>query len=325
MSKKIFIQSIERPSALGINDWVSDTTGRKLKKSKIGRCTDAITALYSPKVGGLANYISYTAWINPETGTPHTNEKGEPIMLQEHLEKKWGKPAGYYTNRHWKKGDSLDPEKMTYFQRMSWKLNDGSTVLDLAKEDDEMGYYVMLASNLVANSEREWREHRWPKAQYFISIENESDEIKYKRNEIKSKAYAALHNSEFVDTLKRKVVSLLDLASTKATLTTEQVNNLLYDYIEKSGFLPGSNIDKFNQIYNLLNTAHGKEEFEARYLLKRAMDNRIVYEKQDIYTWVRPTGNIVIGDRYAEAIDYLLNPKKSSEVEELELQIKNKE
>lgn len=322
-NKKVFIYSIPRPTATGISDWTNDTTGKKLQKTKVGRCTDSLMAFYSPKVGGLANYISYTPYINPETGSPFLNEEGQPMMLQEHFEKKYGKPKGFFTNEAPLKG-TVDPSLLTYFQRQSWTLSDGATVLDLNNMDDEMGYYVALANFMVANSEREWREHKWPRAQYYIALENESDQLKAKRNEIKSKAYASLHSTDLTDAIKRKVVSLLELASSKASLTTEQVNNLLYDFIDKSGFTSGSSIDKFNEVIKLLDTPHGREQFEARYLLKQAIDTRVIYEKQGTYTWVRPKGSLVIGERFTEAIDFILNPKKQAEIEELELEIKAK-
>jgi hypothetical protein len=88
MSKKVLIYSIPRPTATGISDWTNDVSGKRLQKVKIGRCTDSIQALYSPKIGGLANYISYTPHINPETGTPFSDEKGQPVMLQAYLEQK---------------------------------------------------------------------------------------------------------------------------------------------------------------------------------------------------------------------------------------------
>lgn len=117
MNKKVFIKSIARPSAYGISEWANDASGKKLEKTKVGQCQTKISALYSPKIGGLANYISYTPHINPETGIPFTNEKGEAIMLQEYLEKKWGKPAGFFTNRPYYKGDSLKSEDLTFFQK----------------------------------------------------------------------------------------------------------------------------------------------------------------------------------------------------------------
>lgn len=324
MSKKVFIKSIPRPSAYGISEWANDASGKKLEKTKVGQCQTKISALYSSKIGGLANYISYTPYMNPETGTPFTNEKGHPIMLQEYLEKKWGKPEGFFSNRPYYKGDSLKSEDLTFFQKTTWALNDGTTVFDLSSMHDEMGYYVALGSSKVANSEREWREHKWPRAEFYISLENETDEIKHRKNATKAKAFAALEASDFTAPLKRKVVSLLELASSRASLTTEQVENLLYDYVDKSSFLPGSNIDKLTEVLSLLKTPHGREQFEARYLLKQAIDSRVIYEKQDTYTWTRSKGPIVIGDRLTEAIDFLLNPKKAAEVEELTAEINAK-
>lgn len=89
--------------------------------------------------------------------------------------------------------------------------------------------------------------------------------------------------------------------------------------------MPNSNIDKFEEVTKLLKTKPGREELEARYLLKRAIDNRVIYEKQGTYTWIRPEGKIVIGDKFSEAIDFILNPKKQTFVEELESQVKAKE
>lgn len=240
------------------------------------------------------------------------------------MEQKWNKPKGYFTNRALMKGDNVKDEDRTYFQRMKWSLQDGSTTFDLDTMDGEMGYYVCLGSSRVANSEKEWRSHLWPNAQWYIALENESDAIKYQRNEIKSKAFAALHSQDLTNTYKRKFVSLLEISSTRSNLSVEQVNNLLYDYIDKSTFTPGSNIDKFNELFNLLSTPHGRDELEARYMLKEALDNRIIYEKQGTYTWVRSTGQLSIGERYSEAVDFLLNPKKAAEVEELQEMIKAK-
>jgi len=160
MSKLIFVQSIPRQTASGISDWVSDSSGIKIKKTKIGRSFDRVACLYSPKVGGLANYISYNHHIDPKTGQPTLNEKGQPMLLQEYLETKWNKPAGYFSNEAVSRHFKGDPGTLGYYYQTSWKLQDGTTVLDLDQMDDELGYYVFLASSKVANSEKEWREHK---------------------------------------------------------------------------------------------------------------------------------------------------------------------
>lgn len=207
---------------------------------------------------------------------------------------------------------------------MSWKLTDGCTVFDLDTIDGEMGYYVLLGSSKVANSEKEWRQHMWPKAEWYIALENESESIKAQKNQLKIKAFAALSDSKLTDSYRRKIVSLLELSSTRTTLTIEQINNLLVDYIDRSSYTEGSNIDKFMELYNLLATVTGREELEARFLLAQALDARVVFERQGSYTWIRPQGQVVIGERKEEAVNFILNPKKQPEVDELTEAIKLK-
>ena len=285
----------------------------------MGGTTDRISALYSSKIGGLSNYISYTPYVDPKTGITKLDDNGNPVMLQTYLEQKWHKPAGYFTNAAWTPGDKLDEDKMTYFQRKSWILQDGSSVLDLNNMDDEMGYYVFLASKFVANSEKEWREHKWPYATHFIALENESDGIKYQKSAIKARALGTLTmDSDFTDPYKRKMVSILGLAGTKANLTTENVFNTLYEFLNASGHTAGSNIERYNNYYNLLKTVDGREKYEAMYMLKNAMDNRVVYERQGSYHFVRPEGTVVIGDSYNEAIEYIMSPKRAEEVEQMQ-------
>lgn len=326
MSKLVFIYSIPRETATKISDWTSDSSGVKLKKTKIGRCDDKVMAMYDPKVGGLRNYISYTPWISSETGQPMKDENGKELTLQDKMEQKWNKPKGYFANTPPARGYKGDGSDLPFFQTAVWRLKDGCTVLDLNNMEDEIGYYVMLASSLVANSEREWREHKWPKAKFYIALENESEELKYKRNEIKTKAYASLHDSDFTDAYKRKFVSLLDLAPARSSLSAQQVMNILTEFIEKSGFTPGSNIERFNNLFRMLSTPDGRERLEAMWILKQAMDLRIIYERQGTYTWSRANSltPLVLGDRYEDAVDFLLNPAKSIELEELSAQIKSK-
>lgn len=294
---------------------MNDASGVRMAKTKIGRCNDKLKCLYSLKIGALANYISYNPWI--ENGVQVKDENGNGLMLQDRLEQKWRKPKSYFTNEALNKGENIKDEDRTYFQRMVWTLNDGATVFDLDTIDGEMGYYMLLGSSKIANSEREWREHKWPKAEWYIALENESDSIKYQKNEVKSKAFSALHDNNFTESYKRKFLVLLKLASARTTPSLEQVHNTLFEYIDKSAHTPGSSIEKFNELYNMLLTAPGREEIEARYILQQAEDFYIVKEKQDIYTWPRASGSIVLGNRRAEAIQFLLNPKKSTEVEEL--------
>ena len=322
MSKKIFIYSIPRKSAFGIHEWTSDVSGKKLKKNKIAQATDTVQALYSAKFGGLANGLSYKKWI--EDGKQKMGPDGTPLTLQDKMERKWNLDKGYLSNRPWMKGDSLREADMTYYQKKSWVLNDGATLLDLDSMDDELFYYVCLDSKFVANSEKEWRANKWPKAQYYIALENEEAEIKYKKNAIKSEAFATLHSDDMTPTMMEKFCGILKLTSTLTSLTIEQSHNLLYSYIDSSTFTPGNNIDKYMELYHLLNDAPGRVQIEARYLIQRALDSRVIFEYQGAYKWVRPKGELELGNTYQEAIDFVINKKKAALVEELEETIKVK-
>lgn len=96
-STKVFIQSIPRETATKISDWTNDSSGKKLKKTKIGRCRDTIMCLYNPKYGGLANGLSYKPWM--EDGKQKTDENGNKLTLQDREEQRWNLPKGYLTNR----------------------------------------------------------------------------------------------------------------------------------------------------------------------------------------------------------------------------------
>lgn len=319
MSKLVFVYTIPRPTANGMSQWVS-ASGVNLKKTKVGRSKDRLCALYSTRIGGLLNYISYTPWL--ENGSPVKDAQGQPLTLQDQAEKKWGLSKGYLTNKAWRKGDSMKEEDMSYFQKKSWSMQDGCTVLDLEKFDDEMHYYVLLASQFCANSEKEWRSHKWPKALYYIAMESESDDIKYQKTAAKGTALAALHDSELVPDSKRKIISLLGLATTKSPLNDKQVYNLLFEYIDNSTYTVGSNIDKFNFYFTLLKTPKTRAEFEARYILRQAIENRVIYEKQGSYYWINGQATTNIGDRIEEVIDFLTSPKRSKELEDIQAQIK---
>jgi hypothetical protein len=322
MGKKVFIMSIPRKTATGLSDARNPTSGELIGKNKIKKANTKFMCLYSPLKGGLNNYISYTPHIDPTTGLEARNKNGEPIMLQEVLEKKYAKPAGYYTNAPVTKNQ--EEKDITFYQTTYWILEDGTTMFDLDTELGELGYYAALESPLIANSEREYREHKWPKAEFYIAIENESDDIKYNKNKVKSKAFAALEDPALSDTFRRKFVVLLGLANTKANLTIEKINNMLFEYIDSSSFSESSNISKFMVLFNQFKTAKGKETIEVRYIIQQALDLRIMFEKQNTYTWVRPTGNITLGERYEDAVEFMLNPKKAAEVDEIIEEIKKK-
>jgi hypothetical protein len=322
---KVYIHSKPRTySAYSLNQMRDPDTGQLLEKSKYGRTRDKLMALYSGKVGGLLNGLSYKPWLD-ENGKQIV-EEGKKLTLQQKQEDRWNLSKDYLTNRAWRRGDSLKEEDMTYFQTRYWPLQDGTTILDIDKNfDDCMFYHVALDSKFIANSEREYIDRKWPFATHYISLAGETDEIAYAKNKEKIKAIATLEDKRMTQTWKERFVHILGLSSVFNSLTEEQIENTLFRYIQtdsKFGF--ASNITKYMNLYSKLGTADGKKELNARHLLVRALETRVISEKADTYTWNRAKGPIVIGNKYSEAIDFLINPDKQTYVEDLELEIKSK-
>lgn len=316
----IYIYSIpSRDSAYNIHNWRT-ASGIPLNKAKVGNCSTKIAALYNPRVGGLANGLSYKPWLD-DNGVQVKDEDGNSLNLQDKMEQKWGLPKGFLTNKKTYKGQK---DNFTYYQEKSWTLNEGVTVLDLAKMDDELFYYVALDSKYVANSEKEWREHKWPKALFYIAREQEDETLQYEKTSKKSKAYAALESSEMTPEHKRMFTDILGITRATSNVTNQQVHNLLFDYIDKTSFKPGSNIEKFLNLYSKISNAKGRKELKAMHLLKQAEDTGIITEKAGTYTLIRKTGPLVIGYTYGEALDFLTDPKKSSLVDDIIEDIKVK-
>ena len=195
--------------------------------------------------------------------------------------------------------------------------------MDLDNLDDFCFYHVCLESKYVANSEKEWKEHKWQRATHYISHENEPDEIKMRKNNRKALAYRAMTDNDFTLPWKRKVAVILEVATDRVMLSEEQVNNLMYEYIDKSENHDGpTNINKLLAKYAMLTKADTKEQLEAEYLLKSAVDWRIVIEKAGTYTWL--SHDMQIGFNKAEALDFLTDVRKQTFIDELQEEIKLK-
>lgn len=110
----VFVKSIPRRTATLIGEWRNPTSDKKMEKTKIGNCKDAITALYSPRVGGLLNGISYKPWM--ENAKEKVDDQGKTLTLQQKMERKWGTPVDFLNNRPWGRSSKVGEDKPTYYQ-----------------------------------------------------------------------------------------------------------------------------------------------------------------------------------------------------------------
>jgi hypothetical protein len=82
----VFLKSIPRRTATLIGEWRNPTSDKKMNKTKVGDAKDGITALYSPRVGGLLNGLSYKPWM--ENAKQKIDSTGKSLTLQQKMEAK---------------------------------------------------------------------------------------------------------------------------------------------------------------------------------------------------------------------------------------------
>lgn len=312
-------------------------TGEPMKKTKISpACKDSYQILYSKKVGGLKtglyNKVSNPHYVDPKefktdkdykAAVAEAKNKLDPefydvvdqkqITRQELLEIKHSRPRGFYTNRHL--GRNAKPADLTYMQSFNIKFNDGSTFFDLDIPEHEIAYYAMLEHKNIANSWDEYRRGLWPYATHVIVNESESAKEKFNKARAKAKALAKLEATDYLD--QKKICKVLDLQ--QGHIDEQAAYTLLYNFLDRANPSKDKNIDKFMEVAELMDTAPGREELDAKAMLEDLVHYRVVRESGGTYTWPKGGKNgLKLGNRYQEAVNWLLDATKDKEIEMLE-------
>ena len=328
-STQVTIKSIPRETATKVSEFRDRNSGKKMNRTKIGRCKDTLRAMYSVKTGALLTGLDEMVnnpYFKSNRDVPNDFsyvKEQEKISLQELLEIKHGRPKGFYTNRAWRPGDGFKDESLTFFQKFKFSLNDGTTVLDLSKPMDEIAYYMLKASPKVSSSNKPEDRSQKPKADFYISDKNESIQEKFSKKKLYNDCTTKLNDSKFTPSYQRKASKALELIKGDATtMPDEQIYLLLDTYLEEGLKSKDENLVNFSDVYKLTMSAEGRNELEAMVLLGDLVNYRIVTDNRGTYTWI--SKQIVLGQRKAEAIDFLLDPKKQPERDELEKQLKAK-
>lgn len=326
--EQIIIKTLPRQTATKISEFRNDSSGKKMNRTKIGRSKDSLRAFYSHKTGALLTGLDkmvpnpYFGDKTVPTEFAYVIDKSQ-ITLQEVLEIKHGVPKGYYTNRAWRQGDSLKDDKVTFFQKFRFTLNDGSTILDLNRPEHELAYYMLREHPFVAASNKLEDRALRPRADYYISEQNESVTEKYNKKQAYGNAFSKLNDKKFTPSYQRKVAKALGLAKGDlSAMMDESVYLLLDDYIEEGAKGKETNFAEFEKVYELTQTPEGRERLEAICLLDDLVNYRLVSDNKGTYKWL--SKGYDIGQRKEEAVDFLLNPAKQPERDELELQLKAK-
>lgn len=241
------------------------------------------------------------------------------ITRQELLEKKHGRPPGFYTNRAWRRGD--DRDSITFMQTFKVSLNDGTTVLDTNNPEHELAYYFLLASKFVANSKREYLEYKFPYATHYISLQEEDEELALKARKLRNEAVVRLSSDEMTDEYKQMICNILGWS--KVSLSPSQLYNLISTKIESANVgKPNNDVAQFMKLAKMIDTPVGRTYLKNGSLLKELVNNRIVSSNKDTYVWV--SRGITLGDTFDEAVSFLDDPNKNTHIEGLKKELKAK-
>jgi hypothetical protein len=329
---KVFFYLVPRQTASKV-DMFQDEGGTTLQKTKIGRKTSNIyRPLLSMSTGKLKTGLDEMV-ENPFKDDPKEKIKAgfepyilgkERVKLQHLLEYKHGVPVDHYTSLPLKSEVYGIPEKeeglkVPYFQRQGFqvKISDTGLMLDTSKPEDELIYYFLKASDKCAST----REAANPMThEYYIGAENEGEDKVFSKTEVIDKAVAKLVTGEISDDYKVKISKVLGLA--KKEVSPKKAHMNLRTYITKETKDQLSNVKKFLSLVESLESPKEREKLEAKALLEDLIAYRIVTSTSDIYEW--KSKGINIGMNKASALDYLLNPHKQDEVEELTRELNNK-
>lgn len=320
---KVFVQTLPRESAFKVHEQKDPQSQKSLGKTKISEaCKDGIPALWSASTRrrktGLNKLVDNPYYSkdgkNPKVPKEFQDLIDQDKILKQHVfEIKHGKPRGFYTDV-----PSVKGSPKTFFDRFKYKLNDGTTTLDLSNPIDEIAYEVFKESKYIANSKKEYAEHIWPRADFVLTEPNESEREMYQKKQTVDKAKAALVSMD--NLTQEKVAKILGLVKGKSN--PETIYSTLSSYIETASLKNMSPIDEFNDLVKLLSTKKGREEVDAKALLEDLIYFRIVGVRQNTYKWLH--GDIVIGQRKPAAVSYLLDPAQQPEVDEMKAELKAK-
>lgn len=332
---KVFVKLVERPTAQKRQGYVTRNGvkanvnfPRAIGQNRSGGFHFSISTMKSGKLNtGLDKIVENPFYELPDKLPSEWRNSGidkkQKISKQEYFEIKMNKPAGFLTSESRPLFENKIGKGLTYLQRF-FKSFYETTVLDLDIVEEELTYYLLLQSHpdKCANSE----EDKTPFSRAYISQVNE-DEVKVgKRNEIIENAVYKLVKlkNEQSESIIRKFATILEII--KGDVAFEKVKNSLSDFINQKTNKQLEKIEKFNNLFKLLEDAKGLETFEAKFLLQYSINNRVISDYQGKYIWSSKKGTNLelLGRSYQEALSWLLDIDNRNYREELEDELKAK-
>lgn len=188
--------------------------------------------------------------------------------------------------------EDLSPHSK-FWDGFAVKLEDEDQVFDTNIPMDRIKIAVLKASKLVANSETERMEGKYPEAKYVIY--DSADETEIKSSRIANKLEATGYIASTTPT-KRKWVATILFNEEFETQTDKFAKVQLMEFVEANS----KNIDTFN---NLIRKSD--DRIESEYLVHLGVIRNVLKYRGGRYL----RGDEEIGYDYERAVDWMTSPK----------------
>jgi len=182
-----------------------------------------------------------------------------------------------------------------FWHEFKVRLTEGNNVFDTTIPEDDIRYHMCKASDLVANSEMEFRQGKCPNAVFVIV--NDDEELSLKEKERDERIEALDLFSKLNPDQKRQLCRIIGMGVSNQT--DKFVSVTLGEFAE-------NNYKKF-----LSFAKKPKERIQVESLLQEAVEANVVRIKDKRYFRGNPEEGMELGFDFTTAADFLANPKNT--------------
>lgn len=271
----------------------------------------------------ITNYNLDTSW----TDIIEKIADQEYITKQTMLEIKHGVANNYYHGHvQYHMGNmpqdiSLFHNNRSFLQDLKLVLYDRPNPFDDSSPRQELLMYMVYSLPTVAQSKIDINPaiHNW-----FISQENEEEELAAKKAEIIEEAIYHMHKLKHEYGKFRSYQMAIVLSDSynqslvKGKVTNEVVSSKLSSYIQEKSNNQMTNISTFMKNINLLKSKEGFSKFFIKYLIQQALNTNVLALRDNEYIWHSKAGTpdvYKLGNSYDKLINFFVkeyeeyNPK----------------
>ena len=325
---------MQKPSGQGRHKHTRD--GQNIKKTQSGKAGTK-WGIPDTKSGDRLNTglwkLRTNPWYSGEGGEArevpvmwqkHDLHKAKKITWQIYFEIMHNKPEGWYSSERasWHKISSDRNFKASALQAFRYKFIDGANLLDLSKPKHQLMYFFALqCPNYFWTTSTDKK--KFPRATFMIQELDAPDEEEYKSNMNLTDTIFNLKmlQKDFGSEIIKKFGVILKCGSYAESY--ERAFNAIQMAIlsnRRTGGEQKTFMEKFNNLYEILNREGGRASFNNIYLLQELVNYSLVGESGGTYTWYAKKGTELelIGKTKQQALSWLADEEKAIYRQDLE-------